>query len=262
MATLQSTHLPFTGAGPNIRHIGADDVHWALQQGWKDFRAMRGDVILLALIYPAVGIVAAAVALDSQLLPLFFPLVAGVSILGPAVASGFYELARRREAGLDSGWVHFVDPLRRQSRIGLLLLTLGLAVLFVGWLLAAWAIDAATIGYYPMTASEFLHRVFTTPEGWTMIALGNLVGFVFAVITLVLAVVSFPMVVDKPVSADVAVASSIHAVAENPKAMAVWGLHVAVLLALGSLPGFVGLAIVLPVLGYATWHLYTRLVER
>jgi uncharacterized membrane protein len=263
MATLQSAHAPFTAAGPKVRRISQDDLRWALSEGWKDFQAKRGDIILLALIYPAVGIVAAAMALDNQLLPLFFPLVAGVSILGPAVASGFYELARRRETGEDSGWVHFFDPVRGRARGGLVLLTLGLVVLFAGWVLAAWLIYADTIGSYQnMSLSEFLRRAFTTPEGWAMIVLGNLVGFAFAVATLVLAVVSFPMMVDKPVDADVAVMTSLRAVMENPKVMALWGLRVAALLALGCLPGFVGLAIVLPVLGYATWHLYTRLVER
>ena len=262
MATLQSTDLPLASAVPEVRKIGLRDVHWALQEGWKDFQAKRGDIIVLALIYPAVGIAAAAMALDEQLLPLFFPLVAGLSILGPAVATGFYELARRREAGLNSSWKRFFDPVRDERRAGVAWLTFGLAVLFVAWMLIAWAIDVSTVGWDPMNGQAFLRRVLTTPEGWTMIALGNLVGFAFAVVTLVLGVVSFPMVVDKAVGPEVAVATSIQAVAQNPGAIALWGLHVAVLLALGCLPGFVGLAIVLPVLGYSTWHLYTRLVAR
>jgi uncharacterized membrane protein len=200
---------------------------------------------------------------NDRLLPLFFPLVAGLSIFGPAVAAGFYEIARRRELGLDSSWLHFFDPLRGRSRATLAMLTAGLAVLFAGWLLAAWLIYTATIGATePAGMADFFRRLLTTPEGWTLIGLGNLVGFGFAVATLVLAVVSFPMAVDKPVDAGLAVATSIHAVTENPAVMASWGLRVAGLLVLGCLPGFVGLAIVLPVLGYATWHLYTRLVER
>jgi uncharacterized membrane protein len=120
-----------------------------------------------------------------------------------------------------------------------------------------------TIGAdYPLSRAEFLRRLLTTPEGLIMIAVGNLVGFAFACVTLALAVVSFPMVVDRPVRVDVAVETSIRAVAANPWVMASWGLRVAVLLALGCLPAFIGLAVVLPVLGYATWHLYTRVVER
>ena len=263
MTTLQSLRLPFAASGPHVRRISQDDLNWALAEGWKDFMAKRGDILFLALIYPLVGLAAAVAVFNEQMLPMFFPLVAGLSIFGPAVASGFYEIARRRELGLESSWAHVFDPLRGRGRAGVALLTAGLAILFAAWLLAAWAIYADTVGTdQPAGAAAFFTQVFTTPEGWTMILLGNLVGFMFAVATLVLAVVSFPMMVDKPVHADVAVATSVRAVMENPKVMALWGLRVAALLAIGCLPGFVGLAIVLPVLGYATWHLYTRLVER
>jgi uncharacterized membrane protein len=261
--TLLSPDIPLSAAHPEVRRIDQGDLGWALSEGWKDFREKRGDVIFLALIYPVVGLAAGVAVFNSQMLPLFFPLVAGLSIFGPAVAAGFYEIARRRELGLDSTWVHFFDPLRGRSRTALILLTAGLAVLFAGWVLAAWAIYAATIGASePAGIADFFHRLFATPQGWTLIVVGNLVGFAFAVVALVLAVVSFPLVVDKPVDAGTAVMTSVHAVMQNRAVMASWGLRVAGLLVLGSLPGFVGLAIVLPVLGYATWHLYTRLVER
>ena len=255
--------IPSLGARPAIRRITELDLDWALAEGWKDFKDKRGELILLALIYPFVGILAAAVTSDSRVLPLFFPLVAGITIFGPAVASGFYELARRREAGLDSNWIHFLDPLRGRSRLGLATLTFGLAALFMAWLLAASLIYTATIGvYHPVGVSEFLKRLFTTPPGWAMILVGNMVGFAFAIVTLTLSLVSFPMVVDRSADAATAITTSVRAVAMNPKAAASWGLRVATLLALGSLPLFVGLAIVLPVLGYATWHLYTRIVAR
>jgi len=153
--------------------------------------------------------------------------------------------------------------LRGRGRAGLAILTAGLALLFALWLGAACLVYAATIGATPPTdRAEFLSRLISTSDGLTMILVGNLVGFLFACVALTLAVVSFPMMVDRPTDADVAVATSFRAVVENPGAMASWGLRVATLLALGCLPAFVGLAVVLPVLGYATWHLYTRLVER
>ena len=248
---------------PEVRRIDQGDLNWALAEGWRDFKAKRGDLIILALIYPLVGLATAAAAVNAAFLPMLFPLVAGLSIMGPAVASGFYELARRREAGLESSWGHFFDPLRGRSRPSLAILTAGLAALFIGWLIVAALIYAGTMGPdHGVGLSTFFRRMFTTPEGWALIAAGNLAGFVFAVVTLVLSLVSFPMVVDKPVNAAVAVATSIRAVAANPAATASWGLRVAVLLAIGCLPMFVGLAVVLPVLGYATWHLYTRLVVR
>jgi uncharacterized membrane protein len=248
---------------PRLRRITERDLDWALAAGWDDFKARRGDILVLALLYPLVGVLAAAVAFDDRLLPLFFPLVAGVSILGPAAASGFYELARRREAGLDASWIHFLDPLLGPGRTGLAILTGGLAVLFVGWLLSAWLIAAATIGLAPSTSvSAFASLVLTTPQGWTMILAGNLVGFAFAAATLVLGLVSFPMVVDGAADPVTAVATSLRAARDNPGMVSAWGLRVAGLLALGALPAFMGLAIILPVLGYATWHLYTRIVVR
>jgi uncharacterized membrane protein len=264
MSSLQGTSISFGDERPKIRRIDGRDLNWALMEGWRDFKAMRGDLIFLALIYPLVGFIAAAVTLNDRSLPMMFPLVAGISLLGPAVAMGFYELARRREAGLDSSWRHFLDPVRGPNRWQLVILTDVLALLFVGWLASAYLIYLATLGAGADAhgLSEFARRLFTTPRGWTMIVVGNLVGFAFAAVTLALALVSFPIVIDRSIAADTAMVTSVRAVAENPRAVASWGLRVAVLLALGCLPVFIGLAVVLPVLGYASWHLYTRLIER
>ncbi|MEG3177822.1 DUF2189 domain-containing protein [Sphingomonas sp. RB3P16] len=248
---------------PEIRRIAASDLNWALAEGWKDFTAKRGDLIFLGLLYPVICFVAVALVYNEPLLPLLFPLVAGLSIAGPAVASGFYELARRREEGRDSGWWHFLDPLNGRSRVPLALLTGAIAALFVLWLGVAYAIYDATFGAVgPMQPGDVLARLFTTSEGWQLIALGNLAGGVFAVLTLVLAIVSFPMVVDQPVDAATAVRTSIKAVRANPREVLGWGVRVAALLLLGMIPAAIGLAVVLPWLGYATWHLYTRLVVR
>jgi len=255
--------MPTTGERPHVRRIKEADLRWALAEGWKDFREKRGDVIVLALIYPLVGLIAALMAFNGKLLPILFPLVAGLSILGPAVASGFYEIARRREAGLEASWRHFLDPLRRPGRGGLAVLTAGLAVLFVLWLAVAWLIYSATMGALPPTGlMDFMGQLFTTPQGWAVIVLGYAVGLAFAIATLAASLVSFPMMVDKPVDPVTAIETSVHAMMENPMVTAQWGLRVAGLLVLGCIPAFIGLAVVLPVLGYATWHLYTRLITR
>lgn len=263
MTTLDPTAPSIADDLPQIRQIGTNDLSWALAEGWQDFRAKRGDLLFLGLLYPIICGVAVALAFNEPLLPLFFPLVAGLSIAGPAAASGFYELARRRQEGRDSSWWHFFDPLNGRSRWPLAALTLGLAVLFVAWLGVAYAIYAVTFGANaPMQVGDFFGRLFTTGEGWQLILLGNLAGAAFAVVTLVVAIVSFPMVVDKPVDAGTALRTSIKAARENPGAVFGWGLRVAGLLLLGLIPAAIGLAVVLPWLGYATWHLYTRLVVR
>ena len=263
MTTLGSTFSATVLAGPAVRKIDTADLDWALAEGWRDFREKRGDLIFAGLLYPLIGLLTAAVVFNNRLVPLFFPLVAGLSILGPAVASGFYELARRRENGEDASWSHFLDPLRGRSRGGIGLLTLGLAMLFLLWVATAWGIYQATLApLAPRGLDGFVQTLFGTRQGWAMILLGNAAGGLFAVATLVLTIVSFPLVVDKPVDAGTAILTSVRAVRENPTQVTHWGVRIALLLALGALPAFIGLAVILPVLGYATWHLYTRLVER
>ena len=247
-----------------VRRIGTDDLRWALSKGWADFNEKRGDLLFIALLYPLIGLMTAVFAWNDQLLPLIFPLVAGLSILGPAVASGFYELARRREEGREASWRHFFDPLLGRGGPTIVWLTIGLAGLFVAWLTAAYLIYLATMGPdYPAGIGQFVERVFTTPSGWMLIVLGNLTGAVFATIVLAVSVVSFPLAVDlDSVDATTAIDTSLRAFGANTATMLGWGARVAGLLVLGSLPAFIGLAVVLPVLGYATWHLYTRLVAR
>src|SRR6202035_3521729 len=137
-----------------------------------------------------------------------------------------------------------------------------LLALFGTWIAAADAIYIAAFGHAPAASiPDFATRVLTTPEGWSLIIVGCGVGLLFAIVALCVSVVSFPLMLDRHASAIDAIRTSLRAVREDPLAMAVWGLIVAGLLVIGSLPFFVGLAVVLPVLGHATWHLYRKLVE-
>lgn len=248
---------------PEIRTIHTADLRWALRQGWRDLTHKRSDLVLAGLLYPLVCAIAIFVTFNQPLLPLLFPLVAGLSIAGPAVASGFYEIARREEEGLEAGWTHFFDPLRGRAREPLLALAFGLGLLWLAWLAVAWAIYGATMGFAtPSSMGELIARVFTTPQGWALIVLGNLAGLGFALVTLACSVTAFPMVVDRPAEAGTAIRTSLAAFRHNPGVMLGWGLRVAVLLVVGMIPFAIGLALVLPWLGYSTWHLYTRTVAR
>lgn len=248
---------------PIVREISRADLSWALREGWSDFLEKRGDIVLLIVLYPVLMLVVAAVTLGEGLFPLLLPLIAGLSLLGPIVAVGFYELARRREEGQDGNWSHFLDPFRGQSGAQIASLGIFLCLLFLAWVGVAWAIYQATLGtLQPADPGTFVSQLFTTPEGWALILFGNLAGFAFAAITLVTTLVSFPLLVDRPVDLALAVQTSLRAARRNPVEVATWGLIVAVLLALACIPLFIGLAVALPVLGYASWHLYTRLVDR
>ena len=249
-----------------VRTIGFDDLRIALAQGWEDFLYKRGDLVFVGFIYPVAVLLAAIYVSHASVLPLMFPLVAGSVLLGPVVASGFYELARRRERHLDTRWHHFFDVLHSPAAPSLIGLTGVLLLLFVLWLYAAWLIYSATLGASGAgmigSVSDFLNAVLTTAEGWLMMVIGNLVGLAFAAVVLAVSVVSFPMLVDRPVGMAIAIRTSVRLARKNPVTVAAWGLIVVGLLVLGALPALVGLAVVLPVLGYATWHLYTRAVVR
>ena len=251
-----------TQAHPKIRTIGFADLKEALAQGLDDFRAMPSHAVFLCLIYPVVGFVIFRLALGANVLPLLFPLAAGFALLGPLAALGLYEMSRRREQGLEVSWRHALDVFRSPSLAAIVVLGLLLVAIFLVWVAVAQAIYVATFGYTPAASMpDFVNQVLTTPAGWTLAIVGNGIGFLFAVVVLTLGVVSFPLLLDRDVGAAVAILTSVRAVLANPVTMAAWGFIVAALLLIGSIPAFFGLAVVMPVLGHATWHLYRRVVE-
>jgi uncharacterized membrane protein len=246
---------------PAVRRIGLSDLRDALGQGIDDFRAMPTEAVFLCLLYPIVGLLLGRALTDSDALPLLYPFIAGFALVGPFAAVGLYELSRRREAGLDTEWSHAFDVFRSPAKWSIFALGVLLTVIFVAWLAAADTIFARTIGdAQPASLAAFFRTVVTTPAGWALIVIGNGVGFLFAVVALAVSVISFPLELDRDVGAPAAIVTSVRAVLANPIPMAAWGLIVAVSLALGSIPFLFGLAVVLPVLGHATWHLYRKVV--
>ena len=250
-----------TVAAPTVRRIGPADLVEALRRGIADFAIMPSHVVFLCLIYPIVGIVLARLVLGYEILPMLFPLMAGFALLGPLAALGLYEISRRREQGLEVSWRHAFGVLRSHSLASIIALGVLLMVIFLVWLGVANAIYVMSFGYVPAASvPDFLTRIFTTPEGWMLILVGNGVGLLFAVVVLAISAVSFPLLLDRDVGAITAILTSVRAVIANPVTMSLWGIIVAVALAIGSIPFFLGLTVVVPVLGHATWHLYRRVV--
>jgi uncharacterized membrane protein len=245
-----------------IRRIAPSDLKHALARGIDDFIAMPSHAVFLCVIYPLLGLVLIGITSGSAMLPLAFPIAAGFALVGPLAAIGLYELSRRREAGLDSATSHAFDVVHSPSLGAIVALGLLLMAIFLIWLAVAEGVYIANFGYNaPASIGQFANDVIDSRAGWTMIVVGTGIGFLFAVLVLTISAVSFPLLLDRDVGAAVAVLISIRVVALNPLTMALWGFIVAALLVLGSIPFFLGLTVVMPVLGHATWHLYRRAVE-
>jgi uncharacterized membrane protein len=248
-------------ARPAVRTIELADLKDVLVKGYQDFDAKPTHFVLLFIIYPIVGIILINLTAGYQVLPLIFPIIAGFALIGPFAAIGLYEISRRREQGLDFSIKYAFEVHKRPAFRAIITLSIVMMAIYFAWLGAALLIFELTFGQTPTSFTTFAEDVLTTRAGWALIIVGTGVGFIFAVVVLALAVVSFPMLLDRDVSATTAMSTSVRAVAANPIPMAAWGFIVAALLILGSIPFFFGLAVAMPVLGHATWHLYRRVVE-
>jgi len=246
---------------PVVRQIEAADLKDVLSHGAGDFGACRTDVIFLCVFYPVVGLLMVGLAAEHKMLPLVFPLASGFALLGPFAGVGLNEMSRRRELGTSVGWADAFGVLRSPSLGAILMLGLALTIIFVFWQFIAYAIYEVTLGpQLPVSIGSFIHDVFLTRAGWAMIVLGVSIGFVFAVVVLLIGSVAFPLLLERDVGVEIAVQTSIRAALANPVPMALWGMIIVAGLIIGSIPLFVGLIIVLPVLGHSTWHLYRKMV--
>jgi uncharacterized membrane protein len=246
----------------DVRKISVVDLREALRKGIADVGEFRSDVLFACLLYPVIGVTLAAIALKGNMAQLLFPVLSGFALVGPIASVGLYEMSRKKEQGQkEVSWFVLGDLLRSPRFGSILILGLLLLVIFAIWVMVANLIYAVTLGpESPGSMMAFIHDVVQTPAGWAMIVLGTGIGFVFAVIVLAITVVSFPLLLDRDVGLAVAVVTSVRVAQRNPRTIAIWGLIIAGLLALGSIPVLLGLLVVMPVLGHATWHLYRRAV--
>jgi uncharacterized membrane protein len=248
---------------PEVRRIGLRDLGHALALGWHDFMANRTDVLFLSVIYPLAGLLFAALAAGNSAWQLLFPLASGFALVGPLAAIGLYEMSRRREAGLEVSWLDGFAVLRAPSLPGLALLGAMLLLILALWLVTAELIYDATLGPAPPASlAAFAAELVGRKAGWALIAAGVGAGFVFAAAAFALSVVSFPLLLDRDAGFALAVQTSLRVVRTNPGPMLAWAAIIVAGLVLGSLPLLVGLAITLPVLGHASWHLYRAVVVR
>lgn len=245
---------------PVVRSITAGDIAEALGEGLRDFQAVPLYGLAFGALYAAGGIAILLCLMAFGLVYLAYPLAAGFAMIGPFVATGLYEVSRRRETGQAISIGAIWATVKARGEIGwMAFVTL---FVFVIWMYQVRLLIALLLGLNASFSSlrEFITVVLTTNEGLLFLAIGNAVGAALSLILFSLTVVSFPLLLDRDVDFVTAMVTSVRAVVTSPVPMIGWAAVIVVLLAVSAIPYFLGLVVTLPVLGHATWHLYRRII--
>jgi uncharacterized membrane protein len=245
---------------PVVRPIAIADVVEALAKGARDLQKLPGYGLVLGAVCTATGLAILA-CLNYVDMPYFaYPIGTGFALVCPFLAAGAYEVSRRVEAGQAVSWGEIWRSIKGKSEIR----WLGFLTLFIliMWMYQIRLLMALFLGFTNLTGSlrDFFTVVLTTNEGLWFLLVGHVAGAILATILFSLTAISFPLVLDRDVDVITAMITSVRAVARNPWPMLAWAAIIAVLLAVSSLPFFLGLVVTVPLLGHATWHLYRRVV--
>ena len=249
---------PPASALPEVMRLDPGDLAHALRAGWRDFRRAPIYGLFFASVYVAGGwLIAFALTVQGQIW-WTLPAAAGFPILGPFIACGFYEVSRRLEQGEPLVPRAILGVVFRQKDRQIPSMAAMVVVFFLFWNFLAHMIFALFMGHMPLTNISSSLAIFTTVQGLGFLAFGTAVGAVLAGVLYAVTVVSLPLLLDRELDYVTAMITSFTLVRENPVLMLGWGAFIAAALFIGMLPGFLGLFVVLPVLGHASWHLYRR----
>lgn len=254
------TAQDFGAEVPALNPLTTADIGAALRAGWADFAAAPIFGLFFAAVY-AVGGLALYWGLVSTGQPVWFVAVAaGFPLFAPFAAVGLYEVSRRRQAGLPLDWASVLGAVRGRGDGQLPVMAVIVLLVFGFWIILARGIFA--IFFYDSGVGLYSVAHLATLPGLAMILVGTAVGGLLALALFSITAFSLPMLLDKPVDFVTAILTSLAAVRAHPQVMLRWAAVIVALLVLGMLPAFLGLLVVLPVLGHATWHLYDRAVAR
>lgn len=243
-----------------IHRPGLADLRAVLSLGWRDFLTAPLFGLFIAAVYVAGGwLIVWAVTVEGQIW-WTLPAAAGFPILGPFVACGLYEVSRRIEAGEPLDWRGVLGVVFAQKDRQIPSMAAMIVIYFLFWNFLAHMIFALFLGRATLINISSSLQMFATVEGMMFLAIGTALGAVIAALLFALTVVSLPLLLDRDVDYVTAMLTSLSLVRDNPVVMLGWGALIGAGLFLAMLPGFVGLFLVLPVFGHASWHLYRRTI--
>ena len=246
---------------PEVMHVELSDLREALRAGWRDFLSAPLYGLQFAGVYVIGGWLIYFALTGAGRLWWTLAAAAGFPILGPFIACGLYDVSRRLEAGFSLNWHETLLVIFRQKDRQIPSMAAVIVVFFLFWNFLSHMIFALFLGNAVMVNVSSSLAVFATPAGLTMLTVGTAVGAIFSTLLFSLTVVSLPMLLEREVDFVTAMLTSFAVVMESPVVMLGWGAFIAVALFLAMLPGFLGLFVVLPMLGHASWHLYRRAVS-
>ena len=242
---------------PAIAHVEASRAFVWLERGWKDLRANPGPSLAHGITLVVLGYV--VLVLCSTHVALVAAAVSGFLLLGPLFAAAFYELSRLRGAGEPVSFDASLEGAVKNGR-SLVFLGLVLAALAVAWAWLSGVLFERAFGGQLPSIGDSAYQVISDGNYGKFFLTYMTTGAVLAVVAFLLSAVAAPMIFDGRADTRTGITTSIKAVIANPGAMAVWAAIIAGLTAIGFATFMIGLVIILPLLGHATWHAYRDLV--
>lgn len=255
-----TAHQTRASTRPEIRTLETADIRKVLTAGLADFRRAPGFGLFFGGVYALGGWVMYLLLTLAGLPFLVYPLFIGFAILAPFMAAGLYDVSRKLSKAEPLSWSGVLSSVKGTSRrdLGWMALITGFAMII--WMDIAALLFFGFMGLQSFSPSALITQIFTTPTGLVFLVLGNLTGAIIAFLVFSITVVSFPLLFDRDVDFVTAMITSVNVVRQNPGPLILWWLVIGALIGLSLLTAMIGLFITLPVLGHATWHLYTRAI--
>ncbi len=244
---------------PEVRTVSLSGLGEVIKAGVADFLAAPGYGAAFGALYAGAGWLLIGLVWFVNMPYFAYPLAMGFALIAPMAAAGFYAISDLMERGEPLAWDKVIAALRLAFGRDLRWMALVTGFALFLWLDFA-AILTFSFGGLEVWSFAFLNTLFTTPAGLTFLLVGNIIGAIIAMAVFSISVVSFPMLYDRDIDFVTAMVTSVRLVKANPITMMVWCATIAMSVVASILTGFIGLIVLLPIIGHATWHLYRRAV--